>query len=51
METPWSILMVLQQGQWLTSQDIKNVLFHIVQPTDITSVTMAVDSTTIRVAN
>ena len=35
METPQSIIRVLQQGQWLTSQDMKDALFHIVQPTYI----------------
>ena len=54
MDTPQSILRVLQQGQWLTCQDMKYVLFHILfqgLQTDITSVTTAVDSTAIRVVN
>ena len=29
METPRSILRALQQGQWLTSQDLKDAYFHI----------------------
>ena len=35
METPWSILRALQQGQWLTSLDLKDAYFHIgIDPAD-----------------
>ena len=35
METPWSILRALQQGQWLTSLDLKDAYFHIgIHPAD-----------------
>ena len=35
METPRSILGALQQGQWLTSLDLKNAYFHIgINPAD-----------------
>ena len=36
METPRSILRALQQGQWLTSLDLKDAYFHIgIDPVDI----------------
>ena len=35
METPRSILRALQQGQWLTSLDLKDAYFHIgIHPAD-----------------
>ena len=35
METPRSILRALQQGQWLTSLDLKDAYFHIgIDPAD-----------------
>ena len=60
METPRSILGALQQGQWLTSLDLKDAYFHIYrdQPSGQTLLMllsqwhrMAVHSAAIRVVN
>ena len=59
METPRSILRALQQGQWLTSLDLKDAYFHIgIHPADRRYLTLlsqrhllAVHSTAIRVVN
>ena len=58
METPRSILRALQQGQWLTSLDLKDAYFHIgIHPADRRYLRLsqrhllAVHSTAIRVVN